>query len=385
MQNNWIVSKFGGSSVKDGTAMLRSSYIVENNPNIKLAIISATYNTTNQLELVANTALTSDQEILEKVILEIENKHKNIAQELFSSNVVYEELKNLNEEMRKISNEILSSKTLTAMQMDQLYSIGERMSSLIFADLLKLRIPKRNVIFIDAREIIKTNSEFKKAEPQVELISENAKNKLMPILSDPNSLIVTQGFIGSDLIGNTTTLGREGSDYSAALFGEAINASLIQIWTDVEGIAECDPRMIKEAKYIERLSYDEATALAMNGAKVLFPRTLLPAKRKNIPVFVGSSLRPDTMGTMIDASSDDHCRLKAIAAQNNNGRFELTFVGSHLEKNVELLNKLKDLLINKHHSFTFIDYTAVSITFSFNELSIQDALSIGHSVLLSFK
>ncbi len=379
--NNWIVSKFGGSSVKDGTAMLRCSYILENNPDIKITIISATYNTTNQLEQVARFSEAQDEASLSAVLNEIETKHLNIAKELFSSNVVYDGLKTLFKEITDLSNQIKTEKAIRLDLMDQLYSTGERMSSLIFSDLLKLRMPQRKIVFFDAREIIKTNSDFRKAEPQIELIADNAGIKLREHLLDPSTLIVTQGFIGEDLNGKTTTLGREGSDYSAALFGEAINASLIQIWTDVEGVASADPRHVKDFKYITNLSYDEATALATLGAKVLFPRTLLPAKRKNIPVFVGSSLRPEAVGTTIMATMDNDFKLKAVTADLIDGEQILSFVGSHLEKNVELRSLIEEKLTENKLQFSFKDLTSVSLSYTFSGLSNIEAMVIGHSIL----
>lgn len=381
MINNWIVSKFGGSSVKDGTAMLRCSHILENNSNIKITIISATYNTTNQLEMVAKTAESGDEEMLLKVINEIETKHLNIAKELFSSNLVYDGLNTLFAEIKKLAEQIKTTKSIKLETMDQLYSVGERMSSLIFADLLKLRLPEKNVIFFDAREVIKTNSDFKKAEPQIDLIAENAGLKLKEFLLDPQTLIVTQGFIGEDLTGKTTTLGREGSDYSAALFAEAINASLIQIWTDVEGVASSDPRHVKNYQYINEISYDEATALATLGAKVLFPRTLLPAKRKNIPVFVGSSLNPEAKGTMIKAEMIADFKIKAVTADLINNEQVLSFVGSHLEKKDGLKNLLEQKLNARKSVFSFKDLTSVSISFKFNEISNIEAMILGHEIL----
>jgi aspartate kinase len=379
--NNWIVSKFGGSSVKDGTAMLRCSYILENNPDIKITIISATYNTTNQLEQVARFSVANDEAALTAILNEIETKHTNIAKELFSSNVVYDGLKTLFKEIVDLSNQIKSEKAIRLDVMDQLYSTGERMSSLIFSDLLKLRMPNRKIVFFDAREVIKTNSDFKKAEPQIALIADCAGEKLREYLLDPSTLIVTQGFIGEDLNGKTTTLGREGSDYSAALFGEAINASLIQIWTDVEGVASSDPRHVKDFKYIAKLSYDEATALATLGAKVLFPRTLLPAKRKNIPVFVGSSIKTEAVGTTIMSLMDNEFNLKAVTADLIDGEQVLSFVGSHLEKNTQLRSIIENKLVENKLQFSFKDLTSVSLSYTFTGHSNVEAMVIGHSIL----
>jgi aspartate kinase len=369
-----IVAKFGGSSVKDGEAMLRCSHILEDNPLIRLTIISATYNTTNQLEMVAKTALLGDHEILKNVILEIEKKHLNIARELFSSQIVLDELKKLVDEIEHLGAPKL---------MDQLYGIGERMSSLIFSDLLKMRLPKNKIIFLDARKIIKTNSDFTKAQPQIDIIKQEANKYLIPLLNDEKNIVVTQGFIGENLVGESTTLGREGSDYSAALFGEAIDASLIQIWTDVDGVKTCDPRTISNTKSIEHLSYDEATALATLGAKVLYPRTLLPAQRSSIPVFVGSSLNPKAVGTIIDTKMNNHFLIKAVTHLKEGPDDFISFIGSHLDQKENLVSLIQNKFSNHSAHFHFHDYTQVSITFKLSGIEVKEALSIAHEICLS--
>lgn len=383
MKNGWIVSKFGGSSVKDASAMLRCSQIIENNPFIKIVVISATQNTTNQLEFVARAASMGDVETLNSVTTELINKHINIAKELFTSPKILNELEEICGELKALGNEILEMHATTPKMMDELYSLGERMSSLLVSDLLRLRIPNKNIIFLDARKVIKTNSEFQRAEPQIDLIAKNAKTEIIPYLNE-STIFVTQGFIGGDLVGNTTTLGREGSDYSAALFGEAIDANLVQIWTDVPGVASTDPRLVENAKFIKELSYDEATALATLGAKVLFPTTLMPTKRKNIPVFVGSSLNPDAGGTLITRELQSGFSLKGVSQLVKPEGTLVSFVGTHLEEKENLAEILeKDLGEN---SFEFSDQTAVSISFKVMspKLDKVESLKIAHDVLLKF-
>ena len=364
MENNWIVAKFGGSSVRDAQAMLRCCQIIENNPKIKVVVISATQNTTNQLETVSKTAQVGDGMGLELVVNEIINKHIYIARELFTSPAVLLELEVLCGELKALGALILKDRLCSPATMDELNSLGERMSSLLFADLLRLRIPKKIVQLLDARKIIKTNSDFQKAEPQIELIAKNCESQILPTIND-ETLFVTQGFIGSDSEDCTTTLGREGSDYSATLIGEGVSASLVQIWTDVTGIASCDPRLVDEVKFIKTISYDEATALASLGAKVLFPSTLLPTKRKNIPVFVGSSLYPDRGGTLITQEHDCAFSLKAISLlENKDGAF-VSFVGTHIDKKNDLKNILLSYLGADCFQFTKVNIH--SITFKIDQ------------------
>lgn len=383
MERKWVVAKFGGSSVKDAVAMLRCSQIIENNPLIKIVVISATQNTTNQLEFVARAAEKGDLETLNNVTTELVNKHLNIANDLFTSPKVLEELEELCGELKALGSEILEEHAYTPKTMDELYSLGERMSSLLISDLLRLRIPNKNIQFIDARKIIKTSSDFGSAEPQIDLIAKNTKTEILPHL-DEDTIFVTQGFIGADLLGNTTTLGREGSDYSAALFGEAIDASLVQIWTDVPGVASSDPRLIENAQFIKELSYDEATALATLGAKVLFPTTLLPTKRQNIPVFVGSSLSPEKGGTLITKEQNAGFSLKGVSQLVKPEGVLLSFIGTHLDEKENLAEILqKDLGENL---FEFSDLTAVSISFKVTSPKMDkiESLKIAHQVLENF-
>lgn len=383
MEKRWVVSKFGGSSVKDAAAMLRCSQIIENNPLIKIVVISATQNTTNQLEFVAKAAEKGDVETLNHVTTELVNKHINIAKELFTSPKVLEELEELCGELKAIGSEILQDGAYTPKMMDELYSLGERMSSLLVSDLLRLRIPNKIINFLDARKIIKTSSDFQQAEPQIELIAKNAKADIIPYLN-VDTIFVTQGFVGADLMGNTTTLGREGSDYSAALFGEAIDAELVQIWTDVPGVASSDPRIIENAQFIKELSYDEATALATLGAKVLFPTTLLPTKRKNIPVFVGSSLDPSQGGTLITNVQNKGFSLKGVSQLIRPEGVLVSFIGTHLDEKENLASILQKDLGEDH--FQFSDLTAVSISFKVTSPKMDkiESLKIAHDVLAKF-
>ena len=377
--SKWIVAKFGGSSVKDGEGILRCVDVVDANPDIKIVVISATQNTTNHLEFIAKAAANGDAQTLASLILELTNKHTTIANDICSSEMVHTQLHYLYKELSLLGETILNARMFTPKIMDQLYSIGERMSSLLVSDLLRLRIPDKKVILLDARDVIKTNSEFQKAEPQVELIAQKSRELIYPHL-DTDTIIVTQGFIGQDLLDNTTTLGREGSDYSAALFGEAIDASLVQIWTDVAGIASADPRIVKNAKFIASLSYDEATALASLGAKVLFPTTLLPTKRKDIPVFVGSSLHPELGGTTVTKFQDVKFSLKAVTFLQKQDYSIISFVGCHLDLAPTLVSDLLNYL--GETTFVFYDLTLVSVSFKIINSDPNQAMAQAHDVLI---
>ena len=188
------------------------------------------------------------------------------------------------------------------------------MSSLIFVEVLReLQI---EAIWLDVRTIVATNSHFGKAAPNDEQTRQNCDNLLKPLI-ERGELVITQGFIGRDEQGKTTTLGRGGSDYSAALLAEVLNAQDVLIWTDVAGIYTTDPRIVSNAQRIDTMSFSEAAEMATFGAKVLHPATLLPAVRSNIPVYVGSSKAPQDGGTWVTRNPQPRPTFRAIALRRD--------------------------------------------------------------------
>jgi aspartate kinase len=319
-----IVAKFGGSSVRDADAIKRCCDIIQSNEKISLVVVSATYNTTNELELIAGLAIKD----VNGAILSLDillNRHERLAKELILDEAISQSIKEIKEEAGKVISLMNTSEKIESETMDEMYSFGERLSTLLVSNYLHKMIPKRTPKYLDARTIIQTNSEYGFAKPNIEEIRNNFKKQEKFI---QENLIITQGFIGACEEGRTTTLGREGSDYSATLFAEVIDAGEVQIWTDVAGIATVDPKQVKTANFIESLSYEEAASMAQNGAKVLFPKTLTPARRKSIPVFVKSSLDSSLKGTKIckQTFDKDFSRISGLAIENG----ILTVVGINL-------------------------------------------------------
>lgn len=317
-----IVSKFGGSSVKDAEAMRRCADIIRNNKEIGIVILSATHNTTNQLEEMANLAVAKNCDESLKLLHSIKERHYQVAKELEADSSAYQMIDEILLEGESLVRGIYLLKEASDRAMDRLYSIGERMSSALFAGVLKSLLG-REVELVDARKVIKTNSEFKRAIPQIDKIKERASKYIAPHLKK-GAVVVTQGFIGSNDEGATTTLGREGSDFSAALIAEAVLAKEIQIWTDVAGVYSTDPRIVCNAFKMDELRYDEASNMAHLGAKVLYPETLAPAKREGIPVYVGSSLEPSKHGTWIKGEVNKMPTLRAVAKTDGHQFIELT-------------------------------------------------------------
>jgi len=311
MTDKIIVAKFGGSSMADAAAIRRSANIALQKAS-SIVIVSATYGTTNQILELIDCALEKGELACDNLYQDLFAKHSKICQELEldekARTTVFSLLNDLQALLKGIS--LLQDCSLKAR--DHVLSHGERISSILIAETLKQSQNEKEVILFDAREIIATNDAYGAAIPDIAKISLLAKEKLRPLINK-NSIIVSQGFIGRNQAGITTTLGRGGSDYSASLFAEAIDADLIEIWTDVAGVASTDPRICSHAKSLKEITYKEACELATFGAKVLHPTSLWPAMRKNIPVYVGSSIEPDAVGTTIVNTSKEKPLIRAIA------------------------------------------------------------------------
>ncbi len=343
-----IVAKFGGSSVRDASGMQRCFDIIKNSPDVQVVILSATFNTTNELEKMGEVARTNYSEALS--LLKINQyKHELIMQDL---GIAEEHLFDLYQEAQEILTEINNSRCLTPKLMDHLYSIGERVSTKVFYLFLQKKLKSRDVCLRDSSDIIQTNESFKEAIPNLEFIKNISSVRLIPELINKRKLIVMQGFIGKTSNGDRTTLGREGSDYSAALIAEAIHASSLEIWTDVEGIATCDPRYFNQYKIINYLSYDDATLLAENGAKILFSKTLLPVKRSNIPVRIKSSRFPEKKGTLVSNHIPNRSGIISINIKKTKD-FEVRLVGN-IDKSSELINDISGF---NQESLCFVNVT----------------------------
>ncbi len=313
------VAKFGGSSVRDAKAIKRCARILTLDEDIKVVVVSATYNTSNELEQIAS--LASQAKEWEYALETLISKHRDLIHDLDLEEGEW--FNTLDNELWELGDLFREEMKIDPLKMDQFYSLGERLSSGIVAQYLSHSFLQRRVEYVDARDFIHTDNCYGLANPDRDMIAESAP-LYMRVSND--ALYVTQGFIGRDGHGHTTTLGREGSDFSATLIGEALNADLVQIWTDVPGIATIDPKIVENAPFIKELDYSMADEMARRGAKVIFSKTLEPVREKGIPVFVGSSLNPDAGGTMIKSGvfSDGFV---GIAVIEKNDIYKTTVVG----------------------------------------------------------
>ncbi len=307
MSEQIIVAKFGGTSVADFPAMSRCADIVLADPRIRLIVVSASSGVTNLLVDITKQTEVSARFDLYAGIERITNAVLHALKEQSQVGATIKQL------LIELTTLLQQPGAFSDAQKDLIQSFGERLSSVLFAQVLAER--GALVSQFDVRRVMRTDSQFGKGEPQIEQIAANTSQYLLPLLKQ--QLIVTQGFIGADPLGQTTTLGRGGSDYSAAILGEAVGAAVVQIWTDVVGIFTTDPRLTAEARCIPEISFDEAAEMATFGAKVLHPATLIPAMRRNIPVFVGSSREPQAGGTWISKEVDARPSYRAIALRKN--------------------------------------------------------------------
>ncbi|WP_145559994.1 lysine-sensitive aspartokinase 3 [Yersinia bercovieri] len=303
-----VVAKFGGTSVADFDAMSRSADVVLSNPDVRLVILSASAGITNLLVALADGC---EPEQREHHLDEIRRIQDAILAKLADPLVIREEIDRMLENIAMLSE--AASLATSAALTDELVSHGELMSTLLFVELLRQR--QVAVEWFDVRKIMRTNDRFGRAEPDTTVLAELAQTQLAPRIQ--HAIVVTQGFIGSESKGRTTTLGRGGSDYTAALLGEALNVSRIDIWTDVPGIYTTDPRVVPLAKRIDKIAFEEAAEMATFGAKVLHPATLLPAVRSDIPVFVGSSKDPAAGGTLVCNETENPPLFRALALRRN--------------------------------------------------------------------
>jgi aspartate kinase len=322
-ERKMIVMKFGGTSVQDATAINQVAEIVKSKIDKKpVVVVSAMSKVTDTLLRIAQTAHERDYEEAKKIINELCERHLKTTGELLSASDssapegyrLKDVEQNINKHFAELDNLARSVATLgelTLRSKDAIVSFGERLSSLIIAAAFQARGIDSELV--DARNFIITDNNFTNAAPRLDATEARTRTSLLPIIN-AGRVPVAQGFIGSTLEGVTTTIGRGGSDYSAAIIGASLSAKAIEIWTDVDGLLTCDPRVVAEARRIRVISFAEAAELSFFGAKVLHPSTVLPAVEKKIPVHIFNTKNPAGEGTLILAEAPPSRNLiKSIA------------------------------------------------------------------------
>lgn len=351
------VAKFGGTSVADHAAMSRSAEIIKNNPLAKVVLISACSGVTNLLVELANGI--SDNEQRSQRLQQLRTIHQSIIDELTQPECVSAEIYQLLDDIATLSEQTAMSPS--AQLTDQLVAHGELLSTYLFTQILNEMGAKAQRL--DIRHVMRTDSQYGKAVPDINTIRQLAEQHLQPLLND--KIVVSQGFIGSDENGQTTTLGRGGSDYSAALVAEAISAKTLEIWTDVPGMYSTDPRITANAKPISEISFSEASEMANFGAKILHPSTLLPAVRQQIPVFIGSSKAPEQGGTWIRQHVAQPPKFRALALRCNQTMVTLTSL--NMFQAYGFLSEVFRILAEHQVSVDLITTSEVSVSLTLDQ------------------
>lgn len=377
MSNAINVAKFGGTSVADFTAISLCAKVVQRNPETRVVVVSAAAGVTNLLVKLGFSPLTQAQ--IAEVCEQIKQIEYAILSGLDQQEEVKTKLDDLLNEVEQLARheEILHRHDLK----DELMSMGERMSSLLCAEVFKqLGIPALN---FDVRKVLLTDDTYGEAVPNVVAIQQRCTELLRPELT--NSIVVTQGFVGADEAGNTTTLGRGGSDFTAALLAEALDAKSCEIWTDVIGVYTTDPRLTAAARPLPELSFEEAAEMATFGAKVLHPATMEPALRCDIPVFVGSSREPEKGGTWIVRDCEHEPPYRAITRRREQVMVtvktpKMLYAQGYLEKVFGIIAKNKlsvDLVTTSEIAVAFtLDNPPNSVAERLNRRTIEELESM---------
>lgn len=312
-----LVMKFGGTSVQDSDALQRVLAIVASHANTHngiIVVLSATSKTTDALLHIARTAAYASADEMQPLLQVLRNRHISIATSLITDAVHQEStIRHVHELCGQLTDYCEGIATLgecTAQSLDMVASYGERLSTTIFEG--ACRAAGLRSAWFDVRTVMRTNEVFTQADVDHAIVRIQCRATLLPLLTS-QSIVVTQGFLGATADGRTTTLGRGGSDYTAAILGAACGAEEIQIWTDVSGVYTTDPRMVAEARPIPRMSFREVRELAIYGAKVLHPDTIAPAIDANIPVRVLNTFRELDPGTTITAEQPLDADLHAVS------------------------------------------------------------------------
>ncbi|MFM2361816.1 MAG: bifunctional aspartate kinase/homoserine dehydrogenase [Bacteroidota bacterium] len=367
------VLKFGGTSMGSASAMKQVIAIVKSKQNGKpvVAVVSAMSGTTDVL-LNAGVLAAASDESYKELLKKSEERHLETARSSINvqqQSATLSMLKKLFNEIEDICNGIYLLGELTSRTKDKLMSYGELLSSqLITAAFISDGV---NAVWKDARELIVTNANYGNAAVDAALTQQLIDNYF---IACDNAVVVVPGFVARNANGVTTTLGRGGSDYTAAIIGAAVNAACVEIWTDVSGMMTADPRMVPNAKIISNISYQEAMELSHFGAKVIYPPTIQPVMKKEIPVWVKNTFAPDDFGTLIESKTA--VANKNICGISNMGKMALlSLEGSGMVGIPGFSKRLFEALANEQVNVILITQSSSehSICVAIEEASVAKA------------
>lgn len=373
-----IVCKFGGTSVADAAAIQRAAAIVKGRLDRKpIVVVSALAGVTNALLAVASQA--SDGQLITALsgVEDLRNRHLRECEALLGDGAddIAAEVSGLFDELAALAQALTTLGHTTPRAQDAIAAIGERCASLIVVGAFcRAGI---DAVHVDARDVMKTDATFTKAEPKPDAIAAASREHIVPLVR-AGKVPLLGGFVGSTPQGYTTTLGRGGGDYSAALVGAALHADAIEIWTDVDGMLTADPRVVPAARLIEEIRFEEASELASLGAKVLHPGTIAPAVRLGIPVYVYNSRKPEGKGTRITFEAPTRV-VTAIA-----GKTGVTVLRVQTTKMLlahGFLREIFDVFARHRTSVDVVATSEVSVSLTVDDPSNLDDLVQGLSAL----
>jgi aspartate kinase len=376
------VYKFGGASIKSADAIKNMAGIIQATQNNKLlVVVSAMGKTTNALELLLKLKRT--EKAYHETLNEIKQYHKEILSQLFKpENKIFPKVDQLFDELEKHLNEEYAYN----VHYDQVVSFGEIISSTIIQAYLKQELC--SAIWLDARKYIQTDNTFREGKVNWDRTSDNIKKEIPGILED--HVIITQGFIGG-YQNLTTTLGREGSDFSAAIFASGLQAESVTIWKDVPGILNADPNRFANATLFDALSYTEAAEMSYYGATVIHPKTIKPLANRNIPLLVRSFDNPSAKGTVIHTTCMNPLPPAVIVKEHQSLILltvrDLTFINEENLKMIfhqlALLNIKISMMQNSAITFSVcIDHDENKIQQLIEHLQEHFSISIKHDLYL---
>ena len=314
-----IIMKFGGTSVANFEAITRTIFIIGGKLDQKpVVVVSALSKVTDLLYRISDAAAAGNETETKDLLSQLRQRHVDLAAELLSQSVLKDEaVANVNsicDSLDSIAMAVCSLGELSDRNKAIIISKGEYLSSTIIAHAMNSKGIRTK--WIDARDMMVTNKSYLKAEPDMSAIAERVPGVVSQAYEGVDA-VITQGFVGVTKDAEPTVLDRGGSDYSASLIGLAIDAERIEIWTDVDGVRTADPRSVKNTKYLEKISFEEAAEMAHFGAKVLHPLTIEPAVKKNIPIYVLNSMNPSGKGTAILRNELIEDGVKSVSFKEN--------------------------------------------------------------------
>ena len=362
------VLKFGGTSIGSVSAIRKVIQIIQKSRQEKIVLVfSAFGKTTDRLIEMAESAVSGQAEESYAILRKTQEYHLDLMQAFLppgeDRNKLAAQVSGYFANLKQMLTGLAALRDFSPPVRDEFLAHGELLSTTILSTVFRwISLP---AVWLDARKIVATDSRFNAAEPKIDRIGQQVEQLLLPELNR-EAIPVLAGFIGSNRKGRTTTLGRGGSDYTAALLGAILQAQEVQIWTDVDGIMTADPSLVADARSIPVLSFREAAELAYFGARVLHPKTLIPAMEQQIPVRVLNTHRPDGKGTLILPELPPNGQpVRSIAYKE--GMTLITIVSSKMFKSYGFLKKITEVFERYQIAIDLIASSIVSVAIALHE------------------